>query len=390
MKKTLIILLTLYSSLLAYNSSADAQIARMKAEFETSKQRQLQEFGDYKTALNKEYANYKKELLEYWKKPELSSKKKWISYSKDKKSRSKVNFEKNNYTVEVIAKDAREAKKRLQERISYIASKNTKEVIQSDPLQKKVAQLSKNPEVAHSKVKATPILAPLLFKKKPTKKDADNYAKNVVDTHTIIKKESKKKDENVYKVTVKLPKNSKIRLSQTYQADVAKNYRRFKLQKELLFAIMQTESDFNPFAKSHIPAFGLMQIVPRSAGRDSYKFLFNKDKKPSATYLYDSKNNIEMGSAYLHILYYRYLKKIKDPQSRLYCTIAAYNTGAGNIAWAFTKTHNMNKAAPKINALTPNEVYNRLLSDLKYDEPKHYLKRVTKRMKVYKVAYKEL
>ena len=124
--------------------------------------------------------------------------------------------------------------------------------------------------------------------------------------------------------------------------------------------------------------------------RDSYRLLHKKDGMPSATYLYNGKNNIEMGSAYLYILYYRYLKKIKDPQSRLYCAIAAYNTGAGNIAWAFTKTHNMNKAAPKINALSSDEVYEKLLKDLKYDEPKHYLKRVTKRMKVYKVAYKDL
>ena len=97
-----------------------------------------------------------------------------------------------------------------------------------------------------------------------------------------------------------------------------------------------------------------------------------------------------MGSAYLYILYYRYLKKIKDPQSRLYCTIAAYNTGAGNIAWAFTHKYNMNVAAPKINALSPTQVYDKLLKDLRFDEPKNYLKRVKRRMKVYEVAYKDL
>jgi len=94
-----------------------------------------------------------------------------------------------------------------------------------------------------------------------------------------------------------------------------------------------------------------------------------------------------MGSAYLHILYYRYLKDIKDPTSRLYCTIAAYNTGAGNIAWAFTKTNNMKKAAPLINKKKPEEVYNKLLKDLKYDEPKHYLKRVNSRMSSYHKLY---
>ena len=281
-------------------------------------------------------------------------------------------------------------KNKLKERISYIASKNTKQVIQTDPLQKKVATISKSSAVITSNIKAKPILAPLLFRTPPTKRDLISYVNHTLKNNTIKKRKAKISGENVYKVTVQLPKNSKIRLSQVYQHEVAKNAKRFNIPYPLVFAIMQTESDFNPFAKSHIPAFGLMQIVPKSAGRDTYKLLYKRDGMPSATYLYNSTNNIQMGSAYLYILYYRYLKNIKNPKSRLYCTIAAYNTGAGNIAWAFTKTYNMKKAAPKINALTPAQVYTHLLNNLKFDEPKNYLKRVTRRMPVYKLAYKNL
>ena len=78
-----------------------------------------------------------------------------------------------------------------------------------------------------------------------------------------------------------------------------------------------------------------------------------------------------MGSAYLHLLYYKYLRKIKNPNSRLYCAIAAYNTGPGNIAWAFTKSTSMSKAAPFINTKSPQEVYDILLKDLRYEEPKN-------------------
>ena len=150
---------------------------------------------------------------------------------------------------------------------------------------------------------------------------------------------------------------------------------------------MHTESSFNPKATSYVPAYGLMQIVPHTAGVDSYKYLYRVKKIPSSRYLYNSKNNIRLGSAYLHLLYYSYLRHIKNPQSRLYCAIAAYNTGAGNVAWAFTHTYNPKKAAQVINRLTPEQVYNRLLRDLKYDEPKHYLKRVTKRMQIYHRIY---
>ena len=387
MKKTVLSLLL--ATLLFSNEREDAT-AKIMAEFEASKQANQNEFKSYKDQLNQEFTNYKKELSIYWKDPKLSTKKDWVSYTKDKKSRSDVDFKNNDYSVEVIAKNLKEAKKRMQERIAYIASKNTKQVIATDPLQKKVAQISHSSQVVSSKVDAKPILATLLFSKKPTAIDANRYAAKTIEKNRISMRISKVKREKVYRIDVKFPKNSKLRLSQKYQNEVRKYSKKYNLPNALLFAIMQTESDFNPFAKSYIPAFGLMQIVPRSAGRDSYRLIYRKKGMPSATYLYNSRNNIQMGSAYLYILYYRYLRKIKDPKSRLYCAIAAYNTGAGNIAWAFTHKYNMNVAAPKINALSSEQVYDKLLRDLKFDEPKNYLKRVNRRMKVYEVAYKNL
>jgi len=146
---------------------------------------------------------------------------------------------------------------------------------------------------------------------------------------------------------------------------------------------MHSESSFNPMARSHIPAFGLMQIVPRSAGIDSYQYLYKKKRVLSSAYLYNASKNITIGSGYLHVLYYRYLKKIKNPQSRLYCAIAAYNTGAGNVAKTFIGNRNINKAATTINKLTPQQVYNKLISNLPYNETRKYLKKVNDRVSAY-------
>ena len=382
-----ILLIALFSSLL-FALTPQEEIQQMKAEFNTMKASQNRDFNDYRTSLNAEFKAYKKELSKYWKNPELSTKKSWVSYSKDKQSRSKVDFAHNQLIVEVIAKNRQEATKKLQKRVSYAISKNTQEVVKSDELQQKIAEISKKSDTVIAAIDPKPILAPLIFKKKPTQKEIKDYSKKLVTKTPIIKEKSKEQAKNVYKIIIKLPKNSTMKRSKIYKDEVFANANRFRISPTLVFAIMQTESDFNPFARSHIPAFGLMQIVPRSAGRDSYKLLYKRDGMPSATYLYNSKNNIEMGSSYLYILYYRYLRKIKNPTSRLYCTIAAYNTGAGNIAWAFVHQTNINKAAPLINTMTPQEVYNQLLSNLKYDEPKYYLKRVSKRMEQYKKAYK--
>jgi len=382
--KIVITLTALATLLFASNTS---EMSKMQAEYEAYASSQKKEFGSYKEAMQKEYDSYKKELSKYWEDPKLSTKKTWVSYSKDKKSRSDVDFKKKTLTVEVIAKDKKEAMKKLQDQITYAISKNTKEVVKTDVLQKKIASLKHDSSVADAKVDAKPILTTVYFKRPPTKKEVKKVTQKLIKKAKIETKKSKAGNAHVYKLQVKLPKNATVKRSQTYASEIDKNAKRFKMPEELVFAIMHTESCFNPFAKSHIPAFGLMQIVPRSAGRDMYRFLHKRDGMPSASYLYNSKNNIEMGTSYLYTLYYKYLKSIKNPTSRLYCTIAAYNTGAGNIAYAFTRHYNVRKAAPLINKLTPEEVYNRLLKDLRFDEPKHYLKRVRKRMALYKEAY---
>ncbi len=368
--------------------TAREEMAKMKVDFQSMKSAQNSSFATYKKNQEKAYASYKDELKKFWNRPELSSKKKWVSYSNDKKSRSKVDFEKNEIVIEVIAENTNEANAKLVDRITYAVSKDTKAVVESDELQKKLASIKPPRGVITSKIDSKPILSTVLFKIQPTKNEIQTYASKAIKENKVSVSGSKYGHEKVYKVTISLPADTILKRSQVYKDEIIKNANRFDIPVPLVFAIMQTESDFNPFAKSHIPAFGLMQIVPHSAGKDVYRYLYKKKGMPSSSYLYNSDNNIEMGSTYLYILYYRYLKKIKNPESRLYCTIAAYNTGAGNIAWAFTRSNNMNRAAPKINAMNPDKVYKHLLGNLKYDEPKHYLKRVKKRMSAYRNAYK--
>jgi membrane-bound lytic murein transglycosylase C len=160
---------------------------------------------------------------------------------------------------------------------------------------------------------------------------------------------------------------------------------RWDLSPSLLLAIMHTESYFNPKAQSHVPAYGLMQIVPRTAGIDVNRFLNKTDAPMTEADLFLPDYNITAGVAYMHILNSRYLRKIKDPQSRVYCIIAAYNTGSGNVAKTFNKdkSRNINRASKIINKLTPEEVYDHLIKNLPYDETKHYVQRVVKRQSIY-------
>ncbi len=174
------------------------------------------------------------------------------------------------------------------------------------------------------------------------------------------------------------------RLAVNYADAVLRDAHRHEVPPSLLLAIMQAESAFNPRATSHIPAYGLMQIVPRSAGLDAYDFVHGMMRLLGPEYLYDPNNNIELGSAYLWILNGRYLRSIEHPESRRYCVIAAYNTGAGNVARAFSGTTSVKAAAPIINALSPDDVFARLESDLPFDETKAYLVKVNTARETYR------
>jgi membrane-bound lytic murein transglycosylase C len=359
-------------------------------KFEQYKLQQQTDFQNYHDEINQAYRNYKDELNRLWKHPELSSKKKWLSYSKDKKTKTKVGFESKQITIQTIASSEKEAQNRLKKALAIVITDDTQSANQRDVLQQKIETISKkNSQVVSKKIKPQAILTPIIFKKPPTSKDIINYVNTTVKPKTIsISKAKNSKTEKVYTLTVALPKDLPIKRSKIYLKNVQKNADRFKLPISLVFAIIETESAFNPRATSYVPAYGLMQIVPRTAGIDSYLFVYKKRKMPSAEYLYDGERNIEMGSAYLHILYYRYLKKIRDPQSRLYCTMAAYNTGAGNVAWAFTKKMNISKAAKKINSMKAKEVYNHLKAKLKYKEARNYLEKVNTRMLIYNKIFK--
>lgn len=386
MLKNLLLITSLVTA--SFALTADEFQKQQMQGFNSYKKSQEEGFKAYQQAQMKAFEDYKKEIGAVWEKPKLSTKKEWVAYTPDKKTRTDVDFEHENITVETIAKSPEEAAQKLKIALAKAVTVDTKTVQDTDPLEKKLAKIKKPEGVVDGIVKAEPILAPVIFKKPPTKQSVKTYINSNISTKTIQKKKSPKvKNAYVYSVIVQMPKDAMIKRSKVYENKVRKHAKKQELPVALVFAIMHTESSFNPRARSHIPAYGLMQIVPKTAGIDTYNYLYHKKKLVTGTYLYDSTNNITMGSAYLHILYYRYLKKIKNPTSRLYCTIAAYNTGAGNIAWAFTKKYNMTKAAPLINALTPKQVYNRLLKDLRFDEPKHYLKRVTQRMNAYHKVY---
>jgi membrane-bound lytic murein transglycosylase C len=182
-----------------------------------------------------------------------------------------------------------------------------------------------------------------------------------------------KKNIKTYKISLRRDRYKK---AEQYLKMVSNNAQKWALSDQFILAIMETESHFNPLAKSYVPAYGLMQIVPSTAGADVNTKLLGIKNKPSPDLLFSGRDNIKYGSAYIHILMTRYLKEIKNPTSRLYCAIASYNTGIGNLARAFNNGKKGRlKAMKVINTLSPDEVYD-IIKKRTHTETQRYLDKV--------------
>ncbi len=180
----------------------------------------------------------------------------------------------------------------------------------------------------------------------------------------------------VWSVSFDLVKNHQALREYKYAHLVKKYSQKYDIDESLIYAVMKTESSFNPYAVSHANAYGLMQVVPATAGRDVFEKVKQRSGEPSRQFLFDPENNIDIGTAYLHILKTRYLKEIQDPESLRYAIISAYNGGAGNVLETF---HRDRKQAPSvINQRSSQQVYQMLTQQHPSAESRRYLYKVNK------------
>lgn len=370
--------------------------------FRRSQQEQLQgfqgqraaEFDAYQKELQAAFAAYKRsyaeaaqaqrqELAAFWPNAELSSQTRWIEYSGDKTIQRAVDFEQNQITLRLHPKGATASDALIESELQAILKADQASAFERDPVsqavEREVAAVAPN-ATQQAVVAPKLILAELFSSPRPSAAEVKQTAQRL--TATATKKSQPERNNTL--VTIELPAERPLRKAEEF-APLATTYaQRWKVDQALVLAVMHTESAFNPMARSPVPAYGLMQIVPQSAGQDATQLVFGKARIVAPSYLYDAEKNIELGAAYLHLLQTRYLRAITHPESRLYCAIAAYNTGAGNVARSYTGATNVTKAAPLINQRSPQANYDHLRVNLPYQETRDYLQRVVSRIPAYR------
>ena len=107
----------------------------------------------------------------------------------------------------------------------------------------------------------------------------------------------------------------KIAYPQEYAEYVTRYAEECEVDPLLIYAIIKAESDFNPQAKSHNGAKGLMQLMDKTAIELS---------KQIEVDLYDPETNIRLGTYYFSQLLEKYNQQVG-------IALAAYNAGMGNV-----------------------------------------------------------
>jgi membrane-bound lytic murein transglycosylase C len=297
-----------------------------------------------------------------------------------------MDFEHGVFTAQVLvdadaeSNSLEEALAKLRKRLDVAATLTPADLPGDDNVAKLAATLARQPpEPAPAPAPAAeqPVLAGLL--------PDDAHAKlssAALERTPVTGEDGRKRVMLTYRVPFE--DNHFLTLAARYAEPVRQAAQRHGLSASLIYAVIETESAFNPRARSAVPAYGLMQLVPKTAGRDAYAFLYGVAQNPDPDTLYESETNIALGTAYLKILQSQYLKPIKDDMSRIYATIAAYNTGAGNVAKAFDGTTRIASAARLINSLPPDEILRRLTVQLPYEETRRYVTAVVARQERYR------
>lgn len=292
----------------------------------------------------------------------MAGKRNYVKYIDDYKSRADVNFSQGKITVETIASTRPKAHLK-QAIITTLLTPN-------DPAQ---VDLFSSRDIA---LKGRPFLYKQVLDQDGQaiqwRWRASRFADYLIANHLKTKLVDFKKS---YYVDLSMVKDqSEIRRYQ-YSDIVRKAANKYGIAEDLIYAIIKTESSFNPYAVSWANAYGLMQVVPKTAGRDVFQLVKQRSGQPSPQYLFNPENNIDTGTAYFYLLKTRYLKSVKDPLSLQYSMISAYNGGAGGVLKTFSR--NRSQAFQQLNQLTPQQVFWALTHKHPSSESRRYLEKVT-------------
>ncbi len=311
-----------------------------RKSYENLKREVIQKWVDHKVIQESEWDSYKERIRQKWNDSALPSKKIYVEYWDQEQSRIKVDYEKGLVVLESLSQ-ASLTKEDLTKRIQLGLRQNFGLVENQVQLNKDSLNVDNSLPALSKQIESSIVRADKI-------KGTDGLTRNHYQVELPM-----------------VPDHIKRRAIQ-YLPFVTFWANKYSLPLSLILAIIWQESAFNPLARSHIPAFGLMQIVPKYAGEE-VKTLLNESSIIDGNFLYNPENNIRYGISYLKILSDKSFLEIQPFEKRAPFIIAGYNWGPSRLL------SNLKKG--KIKLTTPRNIKEQI-HEIAPQETKDYLIKV--------------
>ena len=348
------------------DSKWDRLQKKMQEKYENRQEHMDEQWVRAQAAFQEKWDKKNLQILQKWDTAARSTHKDWVSYTPDFKARSRVDFENGKVVFEVV----------IPESVTDHIGRAKKEI---KALGEKI--------LAQKDETGTPILGGQIKTRKGKSVDESNkktfmeqeVLPRVKPSDNVFTPQDGTK-RRIYQVRMDLvPGHIHVR-AKRYLSLVRDHAARNDLSPQLILAVIHTESYFNPRAVSSCKAVGLMQIIPRFAGREAHQYLYSEDVVQDHTYYFDPEKNIQAGTTYLFLLKTRYFKDITNIEKNWYVSICGYNWGPTAMRKKITGRYPLNE-------MTARQVYD-LLQQKTPEETKNYVKRVITRMSIYDPYFK--
>lgn len=387
--RLLFILTVILTSAVAWSANQVVEPSQAEKEQEVGLTEQWKQFVALEQAAA---ANEERRIRSQWSDAIMSTSTVWVEYLQDYSIRKEVDFDENEIRISLRNQlindriDYQGMEQVVYKELKATLSSRISDALKRDPLYAAV-QAVKSSSVSPSK---DMVFSELYTSINPAEQEIEELSRRLMNK-SFVKMDmyaattGPVRIRKVSTYVIPLPENRLLLKAREYKPLVLQEARQADMQPSLVYAVIHTESSFNPLARSRIPAYGLMQIVPASAGRDVSRVLFGKNSSLlTPNYLYNPKNNIRIGVTYLNLLYYGYFSDVKNAKSRLYLSIAAYNAGVTETARVFHRYGRISDAVPVVNSMTDQDVLSKLSRELPYRESRQYLKKILTRNNQYR------